>query len=223
MTVATPTPRPRTRRDRKGRSFREMAPLTLVPLSEATLFSEALLEWLYKRECRIHEAADATCDLCWEDTLKYHFRIVNRLNDNHMWVGSNCINEFRIRAVSLSGEKLGAEESAREVRRDQRKMSEDLRRRHVEGALDRLAAADPAFDADFFKREIGGRNGFAPDQARDLMARFAVHGIEVAPSMFRVTLRHKRDREALEAMSPADVRTIWRCLTASQRRLAPIA
>jgi hypothetical protein len=200
-----------------------MAPITLVPLSISTRFREALREWLYKGDCEIHGAADATCDLCWEDTLRYHFRIVNWRNGNQMWVGSHCINHFGIRAVGASGEVLGIEESARKVRRDQRKMSEDLRTRHVEGALDRLAAADQGFGADFYKRQMGPRNGFAPDQARDLMARFEAHGIEVAPSMFRVTLRHQRDREALEAMSPEELRTIWRCLTASQRRLAPSA
>lgn len=227
MTVATPTPSSApvpaagfqsTPPDRHGRSFGEMVPLTLVPLSVADKASEAVREWLYTGECKDYGTGCATCDLCWEDTLQYHFLIVNQRNENRMWVGSECITHFGIRARDESGRVLGREDSAAKVRRDRRKMREDLRTRHVHQALDRLAAVDATLDAGPFKAEIGARGGLRPDRALDLMRRFKTHGIQVAPSMFRVTLRYKRDREILEAMSREDLRVIRSCLSASQRQ-----
>jgi len=200
-----------------------MVPLTLVPASVATTPTKALSEWLYTGVCKDHGVGCATCDLCWEDTLQYHFLIENQRNRNRMWLGSDCITHFGILARDESGVVLGTRESARKVRRDKRKMRDDLRTRHVHEALDRLAAADPGVDAELYKREMGRLGGVRPDHARDLMARFERYGVEVAPSMIRVTLRHKRDREALAALSRADLRAIWRCLSASQRHGMPPA
>jgi hypothetical protein len=197
-----------------------MAHDTLLRRSANTRdLDQALEEWLYTGQTRDHVRQTEMCELCLEEPLRYHFLIANQRTDDRMWIGSDCIERFGILAVDESGVVLGREDSAAKVRRDRRKLVEDSRTRHVLAVLERLAKADSGFDAEVYRRQLGEHRAFAPGQAHDLMTRAIELEVEVAASMFRVTIRRQADREALLAMNSEQVRRIWRCLSADQRRL----
>lgn len=206
-------------------SWEEMAWFTLVPLSVSAKLSPALDEWRYRGEYKDYLVPSQSCELCHEDGLRYHFRIINQLNRNRMWLGSECITHFGILAVDESGTLLGAEESAKMVQRDRRRMENEARMAHVLQSLDRLVAVDPRFsraDSLELKGSIGERGGLSPKQALDLMVRFRQHAVDVAPSAFKVSIRRDLDRAELVSMPEREIKQIWPCLSWSQRKLVDL-
>lgn len=188
MTVAVatriPTPVPPCPMDRGNRSFEEMAQERLVPLSVARTWRKAVPEWVYRGERRDHLVQIETCELCCEHPIRYHFKIINELIGNELWVGSDCIERFQIRVIDPSGEELAPEDAPKLLRADRRRMREDAR--PLLDALDRLADADPTFDAGAWKRDIGRRRGLTSTRRRELLARFEAHEVEVAPSVLKL-------------------------------------
>jgi hypothetical protein len=192
VTVALSTPpatgglRRRTRRrsDRRNRYWYQIAPFTLLPRSESDQLEEAVREWRYQGERRDYYVQERICDLCWEDTLRYHFKIDNRKNGDEMWVGSDCIELFKIPVFDPSGRELLRQDAAAQVRRDKRRMREEAQ--PLLEALDRLGDADPSFDAEAWKRDIGRRRGLTPARRRELLARFERYGVAVAPSVLEL-------------------------------------
>ena len=53
---------------------------------------KALEEWRYTNDCIVTK--DATCELCGQPELTYHFQIRNLLKGNDLWIGSECIKRF---------------------------------------------------------------------------------------------------------------------------------
>jgi hypothetical protein len=169
-----------------------MAQERLVPLSVAPTLPRAILEWEYLGGRKDYRVPVETCQLCCEHPLRYHFHIKNQKNRNEMWVGSGCIDRFGIRVVDESGNRLSPEEGARKLESDKRRMREEARA--LLEALDRLAEADPTFDARTWKVAIGRRDGLTPGQRAELLARFEEHGVEVAPSILKLARRRAPTR-----------------------------
>lgn len=67
---------------------------TLLRLSRAFLFDEAIVEWKFTGESKAHHRADQVCELCGQKNLRYRFKILNEFNGNVLNVGSNCIKRF---------------------------------------------------------------------------------------------------------------------------------
>ena len=53
---------------------------------------KALEEWRYTNKCEVTKYA--TCELCGQPDLHYHFQIRNLLKSNELWIGSECIKRF---------------------------------------------------------------------------------------------------------------------------------
>ncbi len=52
----------------------------------------ALKEWEYKGERDV--VVNTECGICGQKPINYLFKIVNRLNQNQLWVGCDCIQKF---------------------------------------------------------------------------------------------------------------------------------
>jgi hypothetical protein len=167
-----------------------MAAERLVPLSQAETWSEAVAEWHHLGDARDYLVPVETCQLCCEQPLRYHFLITNEVNGNELWVGSSCIHLFEIRVKDESGNVVSPKDAHKKLERDKRKMREAAR--PLLDALARLAEADSTFDAKAWKRDIGRRRGLTASRRHELLARFEAHGVEVAPSLFK--LARTRDR-----------------------------
>ena len=63
----------------------------ILPLSQAGTLPEAFKEWHFDGETEDHEQAIEVCELCNQEQLRYHFKIVNRHTNKDLWKGSKCI------------------------------------------------------------------------------------------------------------------------------------
>lgn len=57
-------------------------------------FPELLTEWFIEDHMNINENINSICKLCGKKGLKYEYFIKNKINDNNMLVGSECILLF---------------------------------------------------------------------------------------------------------------------------------
>lgn len=95
---------------------------------------EALKEWFFTEKVYDHETAEADCQLCDQEQLRYHFQIQNRHTSKTLWVGSSCILRFQI-SVYENSALLDSEKSKKKLD----KLAQQMRQRTCVRALKRLA------------------------------------------------------------------------------------
>lgn len=188
---------------------------SILPLSVGATLPEAFEEWTVTEQVIDHEKPTETCQLCGQESLRYEFEIRNSLNENTMWVGSQCIHKFGL-SVFENGRRLSAADSKKKIDR----MLQQMRQDFCIKALERLAAAE-ANDIlknalDYFKKN----KYLSPKQAFVVLWRLRENGIDHNASFFKVDLKHDRFKKQLREMPTARVHTIWPALTTSQREMA---
>ncbi len=180
----------------------ERASANLLPLSQASTLTAALREWAYTGFCEDYGRPEATCQLCENTDLRYHFEIRNRVTKNGLFVGSECITRFGI-------------EGDEEARRDRTALIQGARRREAEGVLDRLARLTAgAFDLRDYYAE---HDALTPKQMVTAIGICRRRGVSVQ-ALPAVRLRRGRDQRQMKALTVEERRMLWPFLSAAQRR-----
>src|SRR5262245_43503013 len=109
----------------------------ILPLSVADTLPKARGEWYFTGNVVDHEEACATCELCGQEGLRYHFEICNDCTWEVLQVGSQCILQFNV-AVYDGDRKLSPKDA--EKRLD--KLIEQMRLESCIKALEELALAE---------------------------------------------------------------------------------
>ena len=86
----------------------------ILPLSQAGTLPEAFKEWYFDGETEDHEQAIEECELCNQEQLRYHFKIVNMYTNKDLWIGSQCILKFKV-AVYEDDQLLGEKETKKKL------------------------------------------------------------------------------------------------------------
>jgi hypothetical protein len=188
---------------------------SILPLSVAGNLPQAFAEWRFTGRTYDHEEPIATCSLCGQEGLRYHFEIQNDHTRRSLDVGSHCILQFNV-AVYENGRRLTAADAKRRLDKLMQKMRLDS----CVGALEKLARSE--------RNEIltGALNYYrtnkklTPKQAFVVFWRLRQNHIDHDPSFFNVTLKKKRYIDDLAAMETSKVHFFWKALRPSQRRTA---
>lgn len=68
--------------------YSQRASESILPLSVGDSLPKAFEEWTVTGRVYDHGSPDKTCQLCAQESLRYHFEIRNSLNSNELWGGS---------------------------------------------------------------------------------------------------------------------------------------
>ena len=188
---------------------------SILPLSVGDTLPKAFEEWTVTENVVDHETPDETCELCGQESLRYHFEIRNSLNDNQLWIGSQCILKFGL-SVFEDGRVLSPGDAKKKVHRIMAQMQQDACIR----ALQKVAAAENseilANAIEYFKKH----KYLSPKQAFVVFWRLNHHRIDHNPSFFKIDLKHDRFKAQLRQMEGTRVHVLWPALTSSQREMA---
>jgi hypothetical protein len=198
----------------------ERARGSILPLScERRDHYVALREWHYSGAIQTISGCCGTCDLCHQEGLRYRFEILNRFTCKHLWVDSEFVKRFRIKASGENGKLLDEESTARQVDAEKRAAEQSTRHQSVVRSLLSLTTADDQFEIKTFEQYLGVRGAFTPKQLAFLVWRFEVHGIDFSISHFKVSIRRPFAKRQLMKMPDWKLAKIWAALSPSQRRL----
>jgi hypothetical protein len=188
---------------------------SILPLSVSDRLPEAFKEWHVTEEIHDHGDAIATCELCGQEELRYHFLIENDLTQHELWVGSHCILKFDV-AVFEDGQRLTVAEAKRKLN----KLTEKMRLDACIKALQELAVAEDnqvlKNALDYYRRN----KKLTPKFAFVVFWRLRENRIDHNPSFFNITLKRHKYIDDLRDMDTQRVHFFWSALTSSQRAIA---
>lgn len=191
----------------------------VLPVSnEKYNIRKALDEWVYEGIMYDVEVADETCELCDHPNIRYQFEIVNRLNNNSLLIGSECIMRFNISVIDKSGKKLSFEDAKKKVTKDRGRLVTEAKEKSVLNTLIALAAIDDEFNIENFIEYFKERKAFTPSQLALLVWRLERANIEFKKSHFKLTIRRDREKEQLLKLEDWKLNRIWDCLSNSQKQ-----
>jgi hypothetical protein len=186
----------------------ERVAANILPLSEAKTLPAAFREWHVTGHVSDYEDTTATCELCEQEGLRYHFRITNKLNGNVLEVGSSCILQFELPMADGTAATKGSLDRLIQRYRTQRCLNA-LRAVAQAERSDILAGAMDYFDT---------HGCLSPKLAWVVLWRLRHHGIEHEPQWFKVTTRKSSQRRDLLAMRTDRVLTLWPALSSAQQQ-----
>lgn len=187
----------------------------ILPLSQAGTLPEAFKEWYFNGKTEDHEQAIEECELCNQEQLRYHFKIVNRYTNEDLWIGSQCILKFKV-AVYEDDQLLGEKET-------KKKLGALIKQMRVESCVSALQRLVQKENTDMLSNALNfyqKNKNLTPNYARVIFWRLKKYNIDHNPSFFKISLRKDKYRKDLRDMEISHVHLIWPALTGSQRKLA---
>ena len=185
---------------------------------EKSDFNIALDEWEYWGFMTDLGVSIGKCDLCDFPKIRYKYQIVNKVNQNEMYVGSECINKFSIAVFDDCGTKLNSDEARKKLVDDKRKYIENANLHHVLNTLVLLKHEEKDFEIDDFIDYYNDRGAFTPNQLKVIVWRLNKYNIKHNPKSFKMIMRRNREKEQLDKMEDWQVKKIEPYLSARQRK-----
>ena len=187
----------------------------ILPLSKVKTLPAAFGEWAWTGVTEDHERPTERCELCEQESLRYHFEIQNDLTGHTLQVGSKCILRWQM-GVIAGGVRLSPSTAKAKIDAAVKRMQRDA----CERALRAVLAKEPhpvlegALDAYLADKAL------TPKQIQVVFWRLDEADIEYHASFFRVDLRKSRRVEDLRAMPDYQRMRVWRAMTSTQRNTA---
>jgi hypothetical protein len=176
----------------------------------------AFEEWKFTGDVLDHEDSFHDCELCYQQGLRYHFRIQNAETLHQLWIGSQCILKFNIAVFDERGQRMAPAEA-------KRKLDGLIDGMQHAACLKSLAAvAEAENNGSLWQALWAYKNkGELPaDAAWQVLWTLQRRGIKHEASFFKVALREGRHKRSFRMLSKDQVHTIWSALTPSQRKAA---
>lgn len=194
----------------------ETSKRNLLPLSQATSFTEALREWLFSGLVFDYDGEDIECELCEHRDLAHHFEIRNTLNDNRLLVGSSCILKFsEINIRDIFGREITDPEERKVYLEDalQKKLTEIMLE-----PLRTLWLKDKEHRKEIELRanqlKVGA--GISPQELLFLFLRMEAYQIPYTASRYKISLRSYLEQGELSFMSKTHLHKLKPALSAAQ-------
>jgi len=187
----------------------------ILPLSEADKLVRALAEWRFSGSVKDHGAAEEVCQLCDQESLRYHFEITNDLTGHSLEVGSQCILRFEV-PVYENGERLTGDDPRKHLNALTQKM-------RLEACIKALEVLSLVEDNRILKGALEyykKHKKLTPKYAFVVFWKLQDHQIDHQPSFFSISLKKHKFVEDLREMETDRVHRFWRALTPSQRQKA---
>ncbi|MGB4076125.1 MAG: hypothetical protein WBK28_00260 [Minisyncoccia bacterium] len=180
---------------------------------------KAMLEWEYAGNVYDSEENLQTCELCEHPELRYQFEIVNRNNQNSLWVGSECIKKFSgVSVLGDDGQILNSKERASKLDKDKRKLIENAQTKSILNSLVALSWVDKEFEIEDFVEYFQKNSFFTPKQVSTIVWRLDTHNIKYKKSYLKISIKRGREKNQLLQMQDWQLKKIWDCLSSSQKK-----
>ncbi len=190
----------------------------LIPLSkEQDDLATALNEWCWSAGFEDYGSPIETCQLCTKTGLRYHFEIFNKETQNTLLVGSSCITRFDIAVYDEAGQQLKGK--ARDKKLTD-KISEAKRERSLAVLRELWGVSEK--HQNFIKKcgvKFKESKGVSPKELFFLFNLLEQHNLQYDPSLYKISLRKRDDKEQLIEMSDPDRNMVWPALEHRQRIL----
>lgn len=191
----------------------------ILAKSRARTVPAALTEWAWTGSTEDHERPSEQCELCDQESLRYHFEIKNDLTGHVLQVGSKCILQWQVGVIE-HGVRLGGTAA-------KKKLNDAVKRMQREACIKALASAivgegNPTAKDILESALAAYRNGKAltPNQVKVVFWRLDAPGIEYHPSFFKVDLKKVVRMEALRKMGDVPRSKVWKALSSAQKKAA---
>lgn len=187
----------------------------ILPLSIGTTLPEAFEERSFTERTIDHEHATETCQLCEQESIRYHFEIRSSLTQHALLVGSQCILKFRI-SIFENGRRLSEKDSRKKLDRLTQKMRLDACIRSLEKVAS--AEANPILSnaLQYYRKN----EYLSPKYAFVVLWQLKTNNIDHNPSFFKINLRLEKYKNDLRTMRLSHIHAIWPALSSSQREMA---
>ena len=196
----------------------------LLPLSNAQDFKTALKEWETTGETIDHGDATKTCKLCEHEYLRYHFRILNSITNQELWVGSSCITRFE--EIIIRDERgnpiLDKEERMQKIHKYLNQHYIDLALSSLR-ELYRADRADKGDFLDYIKKSVEfflEKGAFMPKNIGVLFAQMKYRKIKynISVSIYPIYLRSNKAKDQLLNLKPSYRHNILTCMSSDQKK-----
>jgi hypothetical protein len=187
----------------------------ILPRSIAQTMREALDEWEFTNRVKDYGEPCEICRLCEQEHIRYHFEIRNRLTNNCLHIGSQCILKFDVPVYDERGTRI----PAALVRQRLNQLKQKMRLDSCLAALTNVARLEQNEILDSALAYYAANKKLSPKFAYVVFWRLQVHRIDHSPSFFKIATRRDQHRWDLWGMPSDRVRLLWPALSASQREL----
>ncbi|MGR5868941.1 hypothetical protein ACT7C5_20080 [Bacillus pacificus] len=116
------------------------------------------------------------------------------------------------------GTKLSSEDAKKKVNKDRNKLVTEAKEKSVLNTLVKLASVDNEFIIENFIEYFKERKAFTPKQLSLLIWRLKKADIDFNKSHFKLTIKKKREQENLLQLEDWKLKSIWECLSSSQKK-----
>jgi hypothetical protein len=183
-----------------------------APHSSGVPRDVALAEWHFTGVVEDIGNTSERCQLCTH-TLRYRFDIAR--GEQHLWVGNECVVNFRI-AVYADGSRLTGKALEAYLRAK-------LKAAKLERCMNLLEAAAQQTNNEILVEAVRFfrlHAALSPKLAFVVLWQLPKLGSDVEPADFIITTRTKRHQHDLRDMPTSRVQLLWPALNASQRKTA---
>ncbi len=186
--------------------------------TEKTDHTIAAKEWEFTGKVIDHYVSDKICQLCEGENLRYHFEITNNIcNNRSLLVGSSCIQKFNIAVFDESGVEIFGNQKSSFLRKKIEEKKQELMLEQIR-TLWKKSTPEEKDLLEYYVNSFKRKNGFRPDDLRDLLSLMEKHGIEYTPVLFKVALRSQFELSSLVNMSDQGRKSIFPCLSVAQKK-----
>lgn len=188
----------------------------LLPLSQADSIEEAIKEWEFNGNTKDHYTTTATCEMCDQQNLRFHFEIVNKLNKNTLQVGSSCIKRYDVSVIGNKGYQIAKKDVAKHLNQFIKKMKYDF-------CVDSLYKLAKKTNHDILKgalKYLKEHGKLTPKFANVVLWQLKENNIDHKPSYFSVSLRTEKHRDDLKNLKDYQFKLVEPALSSSQKKIA---
>lgn len=185
---------------------------------------KALEEWRYTNKCEVTKYA--TCELCGQPDLHYHFQIRNLLKSNELWIGSECIKRFSaedtksIQFFDNFGNRITDERLIiKTVNKQMTDLKKDKKAQEVLELLSDLYNKYQESNLNYLFDQYSNKEYFTPLQMLWLDNFFSENNEEVNQFIFNVNISNRFYLDQIYNRSTDSLNRIEKYLTRDQREV----
>ena len=181
-------------------------------------FRAMLNEWFYNGESYDLEEPCEACELCGYREIRYQFTIQNRVNNNELLVGSECITRFDLSGIGENGEYIAPQQTQKRVQRDRQRLIKEARLKRVLNCLIQLSYKAPKLEMEKTIEKFQDRGVFSPKHVMFIFWKLDESKVTYDPKDFKVSLRRNREKDQMEELKDWQLQKLKPCLTLAQRK-----
>lgn len=175
--------------------------------------------WRHTGGFRDHGKASAACELCGNQGLRYHYLIAHRETGEAMWVGSQCVLNFKIDPSEVKRRQREAHKADKNALREAERQTQLIAILTGLQGIYLLASPREQRKLRWLVGRFLHRDGFTPAELNWLYQAMLAAGQTLDPAAFPLRIRTRQEKAELKQLSFSALRWLTPGLTAGQREI----